>query len=49
MCKNNKISDEFWDLYKSEFKKDLHSLKITIEKFNKLIESKNKDATTETN
>ena len=46
---NNKISDEFWDLYKSEFKKDLHSLKITIEKFNKLIESKNKDATTETN
>ena len=49
MCKNNKISDEFLDLYKSEFKKDLHSLKITIEKFNKLIEYKNKDATTETN
>jgi len=46
--KSKKISDEFWIEYKNQFRKDLESLKKTMEKYNKLVESKNKDAATKT-
>ena len=32
-----KISNDFWNTYKAEFKKDLNSLIMSIEKYNNII------------